>query len=169
MPVAASLTTLTPYLATAGIGWVSYRRIRRSFGRQPWQPARNAVRVVLMLLLLALLMSGFWFLPNVRPAVGIGLVAGAALGAFALRHTRFEWYEGRPTYMPNPWIGAALTLLLVGRLAQGAFVAGAAASAQQAGALTMGIAGTLVAYFLLLNLGLWLRMRCLQSEHAALD
>ncbi len=172
MPAVVSLTTLTPYLATAGIGWVMYRRIRRSFGRQPWQPARNAVRVALMTCLLAALMVGFWFLPHVRPAVGLGLIAGAALGALALKHTRFEWHEGLPTYVPNPWIGAVLTLLLVGRLAwrwsQGAFGDGAAATAQQASPLTMGFAGTLVAYFLLLNVGVWLRMRRLQSERAPL-
>ena len=46
MPVA--LPALVPYLATAGIGWLYYRRIRRSFGRQAWQPGRAIARLVLV-------------------------------------------------------------------------------------------------------------------------
>ncbi len=172
MPAAITLTTLTPYLATAGIGWMMYRRIRRSFGRQPWQPSRNGVRVALLLFLLGMLAFGAVFLPDVRLGVGIGLVAGAALGAFALKHTRVEWHQDAASYVPNPWIGGALTLLLIGRLAwrwsQGAFADGAAATAQQASPLTMGFAATLVGYFLLLHIGLWWRMRQLGSTRAAM-
>lgn len=164
---AAALPALTPYLVTAGIGWIMYRRIRRSFGRQPWQPKRTVFRLVLMVLLLGMLLFGAAFLPGVAAGVATGLVGGLLLGGLALRHTRVEWHEGLPTYVPNPWFGGILTLLLVGRLAwrwsQGAFADGAAASAQQASPLTMGFAAALVGYFLLLNAGLWWRMRRLHA------
>lgn len=160
---AASLPALTPVLATVGIGWIFYRRIRRSFGRQPWQPKRTAFRLAIMVLLFAFLMFGAVFLPQVRIGVGVGLLAGCALGALALHLTQLEWHEGKPTYVPNPWIGALLTLLLIGRLAwrwsQGAFSDGAVSTAQQASPLTMGMAAMLVGYFLLLNTGLLWRMR----------
>lgn len=165
---AATLPALTPLLATAGIGWIMYRRIRRSFGRQPWQPKRTMFRLGLMVLLLAFLLFGAVFLPNVRLGVGLGLAAGLSLGALALHLTQMEWHEGKPTYVPNPWIGGVLTLLLVGRLAwrwsQGAFSDGAAATAQQASPLTMAFAGMLVGYFLLLNSGLFWRMRHLHAQ-----
>ncbi len=167
---AVALPALTPYLVTAGIGWVMYRRIRRSFGRQPWQPGRTVFRLVLMLALLGMLATAAMFLPGVAAGIAAGLVGGLVLGFFALRHTRVEWHDGRPTYVPNPWFGGLLTLLLVGRLAwrwsQGAFAGGAAATAQQASPLTMGFAASLVGYFLLLNGGLLWRMRRL---HAAAD
>lgn len=168
MPAAATLPALTPYLATAGIGWLMYRRIRRSFGRQPWQPKRNAFRLAVMVLLLGMLTMAALFLPRVGVGIGAGLAAGLLLGGMALRHTQIEWHDGRLTYVPNPWIGGILTLLLVGRLAwrwsQGAFADGAAATAQQASPLTMGVAAALVGYFLLLNGGLWWRMRKMQAR-----
>ena len=168
MPAAATLPALTPYLATAGVAWILYRRVRRSFGRQPWQPRRTAFRLGLMVLLLAALMFGAVFLPQVRIGVALGLAGGLALGALALHHTRLEWHEDKPTYVPNPWIGGVLTALLVGRLAwrwaHGAFATGAAATAQQASPLTMGFAAALVGYYLLLNGGLFWRMRRLHAQ-----
>ncbi|MGS1076731.1 hypothetical protein [Pseudoxanthomonas beigongshangi] len=164
---AVALPALTPYLITAGIGWVMYRRIRRSFGRQPWQPKRTMFRLALMVLLLGMLMMAAIFLPGVAIGIAAGLAGGLLLGGFALRHTRVEWHDGHPTYVPNPWFGGLLTLLLVGRLAwrwsHGAFADGAAATAQQASPLTMAFAGALVGYFLLLNGGLLWRMRQLHA------
>jgi hypothetical protein len=47
-----------------------------------------------------------------------GVIAGAALGAVGIRLTRFERdAAGNDLYVPNAWIGGALTLLLIGRLA----------------------------------------------------
>lgn len=164
---AVALPALTPYLVTAGIGWIMYRRIRRSFGRQPWQPKRTVVRLILMVLLLGMLTTAAVFLPGVAVGIAAGLAGGLVLGAFALRHTRVEWHEGNPTYVPNPWFGGILTLLLIGRLAwrwsHGVFADGAAATAQQASPLTMAFAGALVGYYLLLNGGLLWRMRRLHA------
>lgn len=73
---AAVLPALTPYLATAGIGWLYYRRIRRSFGRQPWQPKRTIARLVLVSLVAASLACAAVFLPHVGVGIGIGAVVG---------------------------------------------------------------------------------------------
>ena len=48
--LALAPTSLTPVLATAGIGWLYYRRIRRQFGRQQYQPRRAMLRVGLLAL-----------------------------------------------------------------------------------------------------------------------
>lgn len=162
---APALPALMPYLATAGIGWIYYRRIRRSFGRQVWQPKRTAFRTLLLALASAGLAAAAIFLPRAGWGIAAGAVAGAALGWFALRHTHAEIVDGRGFYTPNPWIGGALSLLLIGRLAwrwsQGAFADGAVQTAQHASPLTLAFAGALVAYFLVNNIGLMLRMRAL--------
>src|SRR3982751_2575135 len=107
----ASMTpSLAPVLATAGIGLLYYRRMRRQFGRQAWQPgARWWLRVaVLSVLLVVLVVAGF-ALPEGAAGVGGGLVIGAVLGIFAIRHTRIEHAQGTRWYTPNPWIGGVLS------------------------------------------------------------
>ena len=159
----AALPALTPYLATAGIGWLYYRRIRRSFGRQSWQPRRTIARLVLVSVVALALASAAVFLPHVGLGIGVGAAAGAALGVLALKHTHAQVIDGQRYYTPNSWIGGGLSLLLLGRLAwrwsQGARSGGSAQAAQQASPLTMGIAATLIAYSLVYSIGLLLRMR----------
>lgn len=173
MPTAV-LPALTPYLATAGIGWLYYRRIRRSFGRQPWQPKRTIARLGLVTLVAASLVCAAVFLPHVGAGIGIGAVAGGALGVFALKHTHAQVTDGQRFYTPNPWIGGGLSLLLLGRLAwrwnQGALTSGGSAQvAQQASPLTLGIAATLIAYSLVYTSGLLLHMRKLAHVQTSGD
>lgn len=168
---AAVLPALTPYLATAGIGWLYYRRIRRSFGRQSWQPRRTVARLVLVSLVALSLICAAVFLPHTGAGIAIGAVLGAVLGMFGLKHTHAQLIDGKRYYTPNPWIGGGLSLLLLGRLAwrwsQGALTGGPAQAAQQASPLTLGIAATLIAYSLVYTSGLWLRMRELSPGPAA--
>jgi membrane associated rhomboid family serine protease len=170
---AAVLPALTPYLATAGIGWLYYRRIRRSFGRQLWQPKRTITRLVLVSLVAASLVCAAVFLPHVGAGIAVGAVLGAALGVFALKHTHAQATDGKRYYTPNPWIGGGLTLLLLGRLAwrwsQGALTGSSAQMGQQVSPLTLGIAATLIAYSLVYSSGLLLRMRKLAPERIAGD
>ena len=173
MPTAV-LPALTPYLATAGVGWLYYRRIRRSFGRQPWQPKRTIARLVLVTLVAASLACAAVFLPHVGASIGIGALVGGALGVFALKHTHAQVTDGQRFYTPNPWIGGGLSLLLLGRLAwrwnQGALTGGGAAQvSQQASPLTLGIAATLIAYSLVYTSGLWLHMRKLAAGQIPSD
>lgn len=164
---AAVLPALTPYLATAGIGWLYYRRIRRSFGRQPWQPRRTVARLVLVLLVAASLVCAAVFLPHVAAGIGIGALLGGVVGVLGLKHTHAQVIQGQRYYTPNPWIGGGLSLLLLGRLAwrwsHGALAGGASQAALQASPLTLGIAATLIAYSLVYSSGLLLRMRKLAS------
>ena len=155
--------TLTPLLFAAVIGVVYYRRIRRQFGRQPYQPKRAMARTVLLMLVLCGLLVAAIALPKVGLAIVEGLVLGALLGAAALRYTGIESSDGVRWYTPNPWIGGALSLLLVARLAwrwgQGAFSQGGAQVAANASPLTMGLMSALVAFYVVNGAGLAWRMR----------
>jgi hypothetical protein len=161
---------LSPVLFSGLIGWAYYRRIRTSFGRQPWRPVRVGIRLAMLALALAGLGMAAIYLPRMGLAVGAGLAIGALLALLALRHTRVEVAEGQRWYTPNPWIGGALSVLLLGRLAwrmgSGVFTGGAAAMGQNASPLTLGIGATLVAYYLVNGIGLVLRMRALSIPDA---
>ncbi|MCC4605873.1 hypothetical protein HG421_18565 [Xanthomonas campestris pv. badrii] len=164
----AAIAPLTPYLSMAAIGYFYYRRIRRSFGRQQWKPASTALRSVVLVIAAAALAYAVYGLPQVRLGIALGAVAGIGLGALSLRYTHAEWVDGRGWYTPNPWIGAALMLVLLGRLAwrwaSGAFSQGAAAAGSQASPLTLGIAAALVLYALVHVGGLWWRLRQLRLQ-----
>ncbi|MFC5569604.1 hypothetical protein ACFPN1_05975 [Lysobacter yangpyeongensis] len=162
---APALPALLPYAMTAGIGLMYYRRIRRQFGRQPWQPRRTMVRIALLALVLASLVLAGIFVPGAALAVATALALGAALGMYGISQTRIELVDGQRSYLPNPWIGGALSLLLVGRLAwrlmHGGFV-----QAQPGGAspLTLAFAAALIGYYLTYSIALALRMRRLVPD-----
>ena len=170
MPVPA-LTPFMPWLATAGFGWLYYRRIRRQFGRQPYRPRRAALRIGLLSLLACGLVFAAVGIAHLAPALAIGGLAGAALGWLSQRHTQVALVGGKREYTPNPWIGGALSLLLVARLAwrwhEGAFAAGAQQAGPQASPLTFGFMAALVAFYLVSGIGLALRMRALSAPQAA--
>jgi hypothetical protein len=158
---------VTPFLFTGLIGWAYYRRIAGSFGRQPWRPVRAGIRLGLLALLGISLVFAAVFVPRAAMAVSGGALVGVLLAALALKHTHVAVVDGVRGYTPNPWIGGALSLLLVGRLgwrmASGGFAAGAA---QNASPLTLGLAATLVAYYLVNGTGLFVQMRRLAAPAA---
>lgn len=154
-----------PYAMPALLAWVVYRRVRRNFGPQAWKPKRTVVRIVLLVLVALLLAAAAVFVPRAALSMLAGLGVGLVLAWFGLRHTHAEWRGGVRTYVPNPWVGGILTVLLVGRLAwrftQGGGLQGAQ---QQPSALTLAVAATLVAYALCYSIGLGLRMRALGAH-----
>jgi len=156
-------STLTPVFVAAAIALLYYRRLRRQFGRQPYQHKRSLARTALLSLVLCGLLVAAVALPHVGLAILGGLVLGALLGVAALRWTGIEASDGARWYTPNPWIGGALSLLLVGRLAwrwgHGALSQGGAQLAANASPLTMGLMSTLVAFYVVNGAGLAWRMR----------
>jgi hypothetical protein len=161
---ATALPALLPYAMTAGIGLMYYRRIRRQFGRQPWQPKRTIARVVLLSLVLGSLVLAANYVPGAALAVSTGLALGLLLGLYGVSLTKVDLIDGARSYVPNPWIGGALSLLLIGRLAW-RFMHGGFAQAQAAGPspITLGFASTLIGYYLTYSVVLMLRMRRLAS------
>ena len=53
---------------------------------------------------------------NLLLGFGGGILLGAILGIFGLRLTKFETTDEGHFYIPNVYIGSALSLLLVGRI-----------------------------------------------------
>jgi hypothetical protein len=107
---------IVPTLLVPLVGFRLYRRFRANFGRQTVQHTRMVVRLVILVLATALfLITASRSMPALQ-AAGAGLVAGLLLGVLGLRLTRFESDTQGQHYTPNAYIGAAVTLLLVGRL-----------------------------------------------------
>ena len=159
-------TTIAPLLATVGFGWLYYRRIRSQFGRQPYRPKRTMLRVALLSLLACGLLAMGVLAPRLGSALAIGGIAGATLGWLALRHTRVAIVDGMREYVPNPWIGGLMALLLVARLAWRWYHLDHLGAGMEAGTqpspLTCGLLAALVAYYLVSGIGLLQRMRALR-------
>ena len=115
MPTPPHLLTYAIMLAVLAL--LIWRRVRRQFGRQPIRRKRMIARVVLFSLIGVMLAVGS--LRNVHLTEGllVGALAGAALGWLGIKLTRFEVDPSRgDCYVPNPWIGALLVSVLLGRL-----------------------------------------------------
>jgi hypothetical protein len=139
------------------IGWGLYRRFRRTFGRQAVTPRRMVARMVLLGVVCGLLVGTSDLSPTTLGAAGAGLAGGIALALVGLRLTRYEvTAEGR-FYVPNGWIGLAVTALFLGRLAGRLFTMSERMAAVQAegspfagmqrSALTMGLFCLLAGYY----------------------
>jgi len=162
---------IAPILIAALVIWGIVRRLRRTFGRQPVQPARIWLRIGILTLAGGLIaatsvMRGAQLLE----ALVAGLAGGAALAYVGLRHTRFEATPEGRFYTPHTYIGLAVTVLFLGRMAyrfldlsngpNGMFAAGPnAAAAYQRSPLTVGIFAVLVGYYVLFYAGVLLRTR----------
>jgi hypothetical protein len=95
-----------------------WRRVRGTFGRQPIRRKRMIARIAVFTAIGALIGLGGLHNPRLLEGLLGGALAGAALGTVGIKLTRFERdAEGNDLYIPNPWIGGLLTLLLIGRLA----------------------------------------------------
>jgi hypothetical protein len=123
-----------PFLLAALVIFAIYRRLRRSFGRQPLRPASMTVRIVLLAIIgcamLPLALKSAQFLT----AELAGLALGVALGWWGSQRTRFLTLGTRLYYVPHTYTGIAVSLLFLGRLIFRALQAYAAAHAGHASA-----------------------------------
>lgn len=152
---------LSPYLIMLPLlALIVWRRVSRTFGPQPIRRKRMIARVVMFAIIGAVLaLSGFRHLALAEGLFG-GVLIGGALGLVGLQLIRFEVDPVKgDCYVPNPWIGALLTVLLLGRLAWRLMVAWpqlqhapAGMQAQPMGyassPLTMLVIGLLIGYYI---------------------
>ena len=148
-PAAIAFAVLVPLIA-----WRLYRRIRRLVGRQKSRAWRHWTAAIFFPAVLALLATTVLSSPLALAALVAGMVTGVALSVWGLRLTRFEVTAEGIFYTPNAYIGIALSLLLVARIAYRLVEVGMAGGLRQAGAqdfarspLTLVIFGTLAAYY----------------------
>ncbi|QWP79046.1 hypothetical protein J5226_11935 [Lysobacter sp. K5869] len=163
--MASPIAATAPYWVPALSMLMIYRRVRRNFGVQPWRPVRSGIRLGILVLVAAMLCFLAAVMPQLAMGLAIGAVIGVPLGLLALKHTHVAWRDGQRTYTPNPWIGGALTALLLGRLAW-RWTHDGMAAAQTPSALTLGMAAMLIAYSLVYVIGLMLQMRKLALQQA---
>ncbi|WP_394540595.1 hypothetical protein PRJ39_08530 [Lysobacter enzymogenes] len=166
--MASPIAATAPYWVPALSMLMIYRRVRRNFGVQPWRPVRSGIRLGFLALVAAMLCVLGAFQPQLALGLGIGAALGAPLGLLALKHTHVAWRDGQRTYTPNPWIGGALTALLVGRIAW-RYTHEGVATAQAPSALTLGMATVLIGYSLVYAIGLMVQMRRLAAQRDAAD
>lgn len=138
------------------LGWRLYARVRRSIGRQKLSAVRPWITVSVFPLLILVLLVGALNHPQNALALFAGVAAGAGLGFYGIRLTRFEQTPEGLYYTPNAHLGIALSLLLIGRLAYRAvqlqiweMPAGPPASDFVRSPLTLAIFGTLAGYYIL--------------------
>ena len=162
---------ITSVLLAAFLAWAILRRVRRSFGRQPVQPARIWFRIGALTLAGGLIVATSAARDaRVFEALIAGLACGSALAYVGLRHTRFEVTPEGRFYTPHTYIGLAVTALFLGRLLYRVFYVSYGANAMadtaqnpalvyQRSPLTVGIFAVLVGYYLLFNAGVLVRTR----------
>ena len=105
-----------PFLFAALVVFAIYRRLRRSFGRQPLRPARMTVRMVLLTVLVCVLMPAALRSAQFLTAEVTGAALGVGLGVWGARRTRFFTQGGQLYYVPHTYTGIVVSLLFLGRL-----------------------------------------------------
>lgn len=175
---------LTSYLIMLPIiALLIWRRVSRQFGRQRIRRKRMIARIVIFAIVGCLLaLSGFRSLALAEGLLG-GVLIGAAIGLVGLQLTRFEVDPRKgDCYVPNPWIGALLTLVLLARLGwrllvmwpqlqQAQMMAATGAPPHPFGhvstPLTMLVIGLLIGYYIVYYSGVLVHHRRFLRAHPA--
>lgn len=176
MDLSHPLTLLLPASIAALVGWRLYSRVKRMVGRQRLSKVRPWVTWCLFPPLVAFLLIGSLSHPYAALALVAGVAAGAALGVYGLRLTKFEQTPLGLFYTPNVHLGVALSLLFIARIGYravqlyfvpGSFQEGSAAFGRSP--LTLLIFGTLAGYYMAYAAGLlrWRRRANLAGPPAA--
>ena len=154
-----------------------WRRVRSSFGRQPIRRGRMIARIAIFSVLAGLLALGGLHHARLLEGLAGGALAGAVLGTVGLRLTRFERdAAGNDLYIPNAWIGALITALLIGRLAWRFLVVmpqmqdptvAHSAPAMGNSPLTLAIFGLMIGYYVCYFAGLLIHHRRFEQAQLA--
>jgi hypothetical protein len=93
-----------------------YRRIRRTIGFQRFVKGRMMTRMALFGIICIIFLALGYVHPLIYVYDALGIVIGGLIAYFAIRSTTFEWRKGAWYFRPNPWIGALLLVLFIGRI-----------------------------------------------------
>ncbi|MHA6205861.1 DUF1453 domain-containing protein [Dyella soli] len=168
---------MVPFIMLPLMAFAVWRRVHGTFGRQPIRRNRMLGRIAIFSVIGGLLAWGAWHNPRVLEGLLAGVMAGAVLGLVGLRLTRFERdADGADAYIPSPWIGGLLSVLLLARLGwrfmvlmpqtQDAAMAGGAPAFGNS-PLTLVIIGLMVGYYIAYFSGLLIHHRRFERAQAA--
>lgn len=155
-------------MIAALVMWSFYRRVRRNFGRQPVTPIRMRWRIGILLFAAAMLSLTAMRDVELIGALLAGIAGGAVLAWFGLHGTKFEITPEGKFYTPHTYIGIAVSLLFIGRIAyrfltvypmaHAAADAGANPfAAYQKSPLTLAIFGIVVGYYVAYYIGVLIK------------
>ncbi len=105
-----------PFAIAALTVFILYRRLRRSFGRQPIRPVRMYLRIGIFALLGVSLLAVALRSATLLTADLAGTVLGIALALWAARRTRYASQGAQLYYIPHTVTGIAVSLVFAGRL-----------------------------------------------------
>jgi hypothetical protein len=106
-----------PWIFAVLIPLMIYRRLRRSFGRQPLRPTRMTVRMIILTVVGASLVPAALRSSGFLAGEAAGAAFGAALALWGAKRTRFLTQNAQLHYVPHTYAGIAVSLLVVGRIA----------------------------------------------------
>ena len=149
--------------------WRLYSRMRKLIARLEARPIRLWFSAILFPLLILLFAYGCLDDTTALGSLAGGAVCGAALALLGLKLTRFEVVGGKLFYQPNIYIGMALMMLFVTRLAYRFIATPLASNVQQnpgadaalqrlsSSPLTLFIIGMVFCYYAPYSAGILLR------------
>jgi hypothetical protein len=98
------------------IAWRMYSRVRRNIGQQKLGKYRPWITLTIFPVIVILISLSAYTQPLRLLAMGGGLIAGAALGVFGTKHTKFESTPAGMFYTPNAHLGIALSAVFFARV-----------------------------------------------------
>jgi hypothetical protein len=105
-----------PYLIAVLVVFAIYRRLRRSFGRQPLRRGRMIARIALLAIVACALLPPALRSVQFLTAELAGAAVGVGLGFWGAERTRFVMFRDQMHYVPHTYTGIAVSLLFLGRV-----------------------------------------------------
>jgi hypothetical protein len=109
-------STLAVFALIPLLAWRVYMRFRRMVGRQRLSPARPWITLGIFSAVIVALAFATHGHPERLVWLAAGAPAGACLGLYGLRITRFEPTPQGLFFTPNAYLGIAMSLLFLGRM-----------------------------------------------------
>ncbi|MCP5432166.1 MAG: hypothetical protein H6923_02730 [Alphaproteobacteria bacterium] len=168
-------------VVTVAAGFLVYRRVRRSVGRQRFRAAPLVIRSTVMALAALTFVALAPKSPETLEFAAGGAGIGLGLALYALSHTRFEFQEGEIFYTGHPLIGLGVSAIFIARLgyslirmpqmmtsAAHAYSPGSAAAVPSpvSSPLTLAAFLLMAAYYIVYGIGLFRGARRLEKPTA---
>ena len=151
---------LAPAILLPLFAFSLYRRVRRNIGRQPLRATQLKVRIAMLALATFLITTSLASGVDLLIWMAIGAAAGIALAYWGVKLTRFESSPQGIFYTPNPYLGIAVSMLLIARIGYRMMQIGPALQSPQAMTmytstpLTMALFGLVIGYYIAFCVGL---------------
>ncbi|WP_042348220.1 DUF1453 family protein [Bacillus massiliigorillae] len=97
------------------VGFILYRKVKRSIGFQLYKPRRLIFRIIIFSLVSLFVLTSCFLHPVTFLYVAIGLILGVLLVSYAIKHSKFEVRNYLFYYRTHLWIESLVLALFLGR------------------------------------------------------